>query len=212
MNFDTLRQKLQTRPFFESLEIEALLGQSEEEALPRISRWVNQGKLIQLRRGKYLLPLQYQTLPANPFYISNYLYRPSYVSLYTSLQYYGCIPEAVKTIQAVTTRQTASWETAIGHFQYFSIKPERFFGYTEIKFGNGEQQRALIADLEKALIDVCYFSIGEWNLNRWSELRLQQCELINLERLRDYTTQMRSIKIERSINQLLKLLQRPELL
>ncbi|HPC36872.1 MAG TPA: hypothetical protein P5268_09580 [Candidatus Marinimicrobia bacterium] len=212
MKFETLRQKLQKRPFFESLEIETLLGQSEQAALPRISRWVNQGKLIQLRRGKYLLPPQYQVLSANPFYISNYLYCPSYVSLYTALQYYGCIPEAVKVIQAVTTRQTASWETAIGRFQYFSIKPERFFGYTEIKFGNGEQQRALIADLEKALIDVCYFSPGEWNLNRWSELRLQHCELINLERLRDYSAQMKSIKIERSIDQLIELLRRQEFL
>lgn len=116
----------------------------------------------------------------------------------------------MKIIQAVTTRQTVNWANDFGRFRYFSTKPERFFGYTEIKLGNGEQQNALIADPEKVLIDICYFSAGEWNVNRWSELRLQHLEIIDTARLHDYSARMKSLKIERSINQLLKLLSNRE--
>jgi len=206
MKFETLQYQFKDRPFFETPEVTALFDQSEKQVLPRISRWVSQGKLIRLRRGKYLLPSRYQNRPAHPYYISNYIYRPSFISLYTALQYYQYIPEEVAVIQGMTTRQTATWETGLGRFQYFSTTPDRFFGYSKIILGDGEQQSALIADPERALIDVCYFSTGEWTMSRWSELRLQNCELIKIERLIEYTEKMRSQKLERCIRQLVELL------
>ncbi len=208
MKFETLQYQFKNRPFFETPEVIALFDQTERQVLPRISRWVRQGKLIQLRRGKYLLPSRYQNRPAHPYYISNYLYRPSFISLYTALQHYQCIPEEVAVIQGVTTRQTATWETGLGRFQYFYTIPDRFFGYSKIILGDGEQLSALIADPERALIDVCYFSAGEWTISRWSELRLQHCELIKVERLIEYTEKMRSQKLERSIRQLIELLKK----
>jgi len=208
MKFETLQYQFKDRPFFETPEVIALFDQTERQLLPRISRWVRQGKLIRLRRGKYLLPSPYQNRPAHPYYISNYLYRPSFISLYTALQYYQCIPEEVAAIQGVTTRQTATWNTGLGRFRYFCTTPDRFFGYSKIILGDGEQQSALIADRERALIDVCYFSTGEWTRSRWTELRLQHCESIKIERLIEYTEKMKSQKLERSIRQLIELLKK----
>jgi len=210
MKFEDLKYKLMDRPFFETQEAVILSGQPERQVLPRISRWVSQGKLIQLRRGKYVLAPRYQQRAPDHFYISNYLYRPSFVSLYTALQYYQCIPEEVHVIQGVTTRQTAAWGTGMGRFQYFSTTPNRFFGYSKVIMGNGEQQSALIADLERALIDVCYFSSGEWTTSRWLELRLQNCELINIKKLLEYTGLMESRKLECSIHQLIEFLNNRE--
>jgi len=210
MKFEDLKYKLMNRPFFETQEAVTLSGQPERQVLPRISRWVSQGKLIQLRRGKYVLAPLYQQRAPNHFYISNYLYRPSFVSLYTALQYYQCIPEEVHVIQGVATRQTAAWGTVMGRFQYFSTTPNRFFGYSKVIMGNGKQQSALIADLERALIDVCYFSTGEWTTNRWLELRLQNCELINIKKLLEYTGLMENRKLERSIHQLIEFLNNRE--
>ena len=207
MKFESLRQKLQSRPFFETLEAEALFGKGECEALPRISRWVRQGKLIQLRRGKYLLPPRFQIKPTDPFYVSNYLFRPSYVSLFSALQYYRLIPEAVFEIQAVTTRQTATWDTVLGQFRYFSTKTDRFFGYSMVTMGDGEQQTVLIAKPERALIDICYFYSGEWTSDRWRELRLQNREKIECERLLQFAHKMKSRKVERSIQNLLKVIE-----
>ncbi len=209
MKYEELCRELGKRPFFESLELEALFGKPEAAVLPRISRWVQQGKLIQLRRGKYLLPPQYHRSSVEPEYIANFLYRPSYVSLYSALQYYNMIPEAVNMYQSVTTRQTADWDTAVGRFRYFSTGPQRFFGYTQIILGNADQQVCLLADPEKALIDVCYFSKGNWTQQRWSELRLQNFNQIDREKLVKYGALMNSRKIDSSINQLIILLDKP---
>lgn len=203
MNINRLRQKLADRPFFESPELAALFDQSAAAVLPRLSRWVHQGKLIKLRRGRYLLPPQYQRRLAAPEYIANYLYRPSYVSMYSALQYYNLIPETVNLYQSITTRQTAFWDTPAGRFQYLSTGPERFFGYTPTRLGNTRQQTALMADPEKALIDVCYFTNGDWTSRRWSELRLQNCHLINRDKLLEYATRMNSRKIDIGIKQLI---------
>lgn len=208
MKFESLRQKLQVRPFLETQEIEILLEKPEHAALPRICRWVSQGKLIQLRRGKYLLTSQFQVKPADPFFISNYLYRPSYVSLYSALEYYQLIPEAVFGVQAITTRQTAIWDTKLGQFRYFSTTPERFFGYISVKLGDGEQQTALIAEPEKSLIDVCYFSTGEWTQARWEELRIQNYAEVNPARLADYAQRMKNRRVERGIQSLISLLKK----
>jgi len=61
----------------------------------RLSRWRSQGKLIQLRRGRYLLSEEHRRFEVADFYIANCLYRPSYVSLQSALEHYDMIPEAV---------------------------------------------------------------------------------------------------------------------
>ncbi|MBL7135162.1 MAG: hypothetical protein ISS81_01050 [Candidatus Marinimicrobia bacterium] len=71
----------------------------------------------------------------------------------------------MKVLESVTTRQTASWQTKIGIFKYFSIHHVRFWGYREY-FKSGirlnPQQQFFIAAPEKALIDLFYFQKGEW--------------------------------------------------
>lgn len=210
MKFEDLIQQFKTRPFFETSELLVLFDEPEAQIMARLSRWVKQNKLLQLRRGKYLLADSYQKYPADPFYISNYLYPPSFISLYTALHYYGCIPEEVHRIQAVTSRQTKSWDTHLGRFQYVSTQPDRFFGYTRVVLGRGEQQLAYIADLERALLDVCYFSTGEWTPSRWKELRLQNVDQIDLKRLQDITSDLKSLKLSQGVSHLIHYLQEQE--
>lgn len=206
MKFEELQKQLMHRPFFESHELVSLFNEPETQIMARLSRWVATGKLLRLRRGKYVLPSQYQKEMASLFYISNYLYRPSFISLFSALQHYSCIPEHVQMIQAVTTRQTKTWNTQVGRFHYFSTQVDRFFGYEHIELGAGVQQTALIATLERAFIDICYFYSGEWTRNRWSELRLDVPHIFRSERLLGYAERMQSKKVSRSVHELLKLL------
>jgi len=203
MKYEELERIFKTRPFFETYELVTLFNEPEPQIMSRISRWVKQGKLIRLRRGKYLLASPYQKKGADLFYISNYLYTPSFISLFTALQHYHCIPEEVHVIQAITTRQTAAWDTSIGRFRYFSTVPDRFFGYSKMSLGDSEQQNAYIADVERALVDICYFSTGEWEQKRWSELRLQNVERFSADRLQEYAGRLKSQKVQRGIRQLL---------
>ncbi len=208
MKFEEIEHRFNNRPFFETIELVTLFDEPESQIMSRISRWVKQGKLIRLRRGKYLLAPLYQKKGVDTFCISNYLYTPSFVSLFTALQHYQCIPEEVHVIQAITTRQTAAWNTSVGRFQYFSTMPERFFGYSKMSLGDSEQQNAYVADVERALVDICYFSTGEWALERWSALRVQNIERISADRLQEYATRLKSPKVQRGIGQLREYLHR----
>lgn len=207
MKYEELIRQFRARPFFETPELMILFDEPEAQIMARLSRWAKQGKLIRLRRGKYLLADSYQKYPADIFYISNYLYPPSFISLYTALHYYGCVPEEVHRIQAVTSRQTKSWQTPLGYFQYISTQADRFFGYTRVELGPGEQQVAFIAELERALIDVCYSSAGEWTPKRWQELRLQNSEQIDIEHLQELARNLNSPKVNRGVTHLIQYLQ-----
>jgi hypothetical protein len=87
------------------------------------------------------------------FEISNLIYSPSYVSLESALSYYGLIPEAVFSINSVSTRKTAVFKTPLAVFNYRKIKKSLFFGYILQKYNNKSYK---IASPEKAILDYFY--------------------------------------------------------
>jgi len=206
MKYEELIHAFASRPFFETADLLTLFGESEQQILPCLSRWVRQGKLVQLRRSKYMLPKPYQKRAPHPFYVSNYLYSPSYISLYTALEFYKLIPEHTPLIQAVSTRATRRWETPYGDFQYHSLKTDRFSGYVALRIGDSLQQNALIATPEKALIDICLLNHGEWDENRWVGLRLQNAEALDTDVLIEEANKIRSRKLTRGVSALIQTL------
>ena len=56
MKYDNLVETFANQPFFETGDLLTLYTETEKQILPRLARWVSQGKVLQLRRGKYLLP------------------------------------------------------------------------------------------------------------------------------------------------------------
>ena len=204
MKYEALIQAFANRPFFETADLLTLFGESEQQVLPCLSRWVRQEKLVQLRRSKYMLPEPYQKRAPHPFYISNYLYSPSYISLFTALEYYKLIPEHTPLIQAVSTRDTRLWETPYGSYQYHSLKTDRFSGYVILQFGDHPQQSALIASPEKALIDICLLYPGDWDEKRWAGLRLQNVEAVDPDVLIEEASKIHSQKLARGVTAFIK--------
>ncbi|MDR0864573.1 MAG: hypothetical protein LBO74_06540 [Candidatus Symbiothrix sp.] len=74
-----------------------------------LTRWTKQNLLIKLRNGYYSFP-EYLNHPDFVFFVSNRIYRPSYISLHSALAFYGMIPEAVVQISAVGTLKKATFE------------------------------------------------------------------------------------------------------
>jgi hypothetical protein len=206
MKYDELLKSFSNRPFFETADLLTLFPEDEARVLPRLSRWVGAGKLVRLRRGKYMLPTLYQAQAPHPFYISNYLYSPSYISLYTALEHFKLIPEHTHQIQAVTTRDTRHWQTPLGSFHYHTLKTNRFSGYSLERMGNHSQQNAMIASPEKALVDICLLNSGEWDCERWSSLRLQNTEVLDPDNLFEYTRAIPSRKLGRGMSALIRVL------
>ena len=202
MKYQDLTFLFQRRPYFEAGELDIWFDEPPKQIRARLSRWVRGGKLIQLRRGHYLLPEEHRFGEPSDGYISNYLYRPSYISLFSAMELYGLIPERVGVIEAVTPRQTARWDTPIGILKYFSIKENKFWGYTlqgNKRQQNFEQQGSYVAHPEKALLDLFYFQKGEWSINRILEMRFQNLNVLDINRLKKYSDRFNIPKVSRAI-------------
>jgi predicted transcriptional regulator of viral defense system len=117
-----------------------------------LTRWQRQGLIVKLRRGFYAFQ-EACWQPNFAFFLSNFIYKPSYVSLHSALAFYGIIPEAVTQIIAVSSLKTADFQNDISRFSYKKIKPDLFFGYEQKPFGN---RSISIATPEKAILDLLY--------------------------------------------------------
>ncbi len=206
MKFDDLIGEFSERPFFELGDVRQIASNSERVLKNQLSRWVKQGKLLRLRREKYLLGSDYRKFTPSTYFIANYLYRPSYVSIASALQYYDLIPEAVAEVQSVTPRHGREWGTDLGRFEYRSIKQDRFWGYREEVLDQFPgQNRFFIAKPEKAILDLMYFGNGEWTEERINEMRFQALEKVEARRFLEYSGKFNSPRLKRAAERFLKL-------
>ncbi len=197
MKLETLIENFWSRPYFELREVLAISNDQPKSLKNQLSGWVRSGKLVRLRRGKYLLAQPYRTRTPSVYYVSNCLLRPSYVSLLTALQFHGMIPEAVAVVQAVSPKHGRSWENELGVFDYLSIKQERFWGYQEYSRGQdtSAQDRFLMAVPEKALLDLFYLQPGGWTAARHRQMRYQNFGCVDAEKLREFAERFDSPKV-----------------
>ena len=137
-----------------------------------ISRSLVRKELIQLKKGMYVTA-DYFNKNKNDisytFYLANALRQPSYVSLWTTLQYYNLTTEAVHSVISVTPKITRNYQNKAGSFAYHSIKKTLFSDFSLIK-GNFN---FFIATPAKALFDLIYFKT-----NQFRSIDLKQVELL----------------------------------
>lgn len=124
----------------------------------KVRQLVASGQIVRLKRGLYVLSEELTQKPIERFLVANHLYGPSYVSLHTALRHYGLIPEAVYSVQSVTTKVARSFDTPVGSFFYTHAQPKWFS--VGIHIHNEPDLSYLIATPEKALMDVIQFTAG----------------------------------------------------
>lgn len=181
MKYESLLRATRNLPAIESSTLR-VLGEERRALGVQLSRWAAAGKLVQLRRGIYLLPPELRAVEPPPFYLANLLVRPSYVSLESALAYHGLIPERVPLVQSITTARPGLIALPGGAqgYQYRHVKVAWFFGFKETPVAGGT---ALIAEPEKALLDLFYLSHGEFPIERIEELRLELLDQIDARKL-----------------------------
>lgn len=154
MKYEEFRKHFTNVPFFHSRTFTQL---TDNPAFLRrqVSTWIEKGYIIALKRGLYTLREQDRSNSFNLFFLANYIYQPSYISLESALSYYGIIPERVYGITSVSSRKTNVFENQYGQFIYRHMQMDLYGEYISKKdeFGNVYH----IATLEKALIDFLYF-------------------------------------------------------
>jgi predicted transcriptional regulator of viral defense system len=167
----------------------------------QISRWMQSERLIQLKRGLYLINEPYRKVEPYEPHVACELTRPSYISLEKALEMHNLIPEAVYTFTMVTTKRPAHYETVLGVFDYRYIQRNLFWGYTTLTHQN---QTAFWATPEKALLDYFYFTAGEITEDFLAEMRLQSLEVIDPDKLASFAKRFQKPKITRAAHALLK--------
>ncbi len=160
----------------------------------QISRWVKTGKLIQLKRGIYLLADPYRKVDIYEPHIAAILKRPSYISLEKALEYHNLIPEAVTVYTSITTKRNARFSSKAGTFDYRHIKDTLFWGYSSLTMN---KQTGFMASPEKALLDFFYLNHADTSLEYLEELRLQNVEKIHIKKLQEYAQRFAKPKMVR---------------
>lgn len=196
MKFDALVQRVPEDGLFTTGQI--LSGEGQPEDLRRqLARWVRAGKVMQLRRGVYLLNAPYARRSAHPFHVANTLHRASYVSLQSALAHYGMIPEYVPVTTSVTTGRPEDVSTPVGRFHFRHITKSRFCGFVEVEFAPG--QKALLATPYKALVDLLYLAHHSDHPDYLQELRIVRPPDFDTEKLFRTAEHNGSAKVLRAV-------------
>lgn len=202
MEYDSLLKLIGDDPVFES---SLLLAGNVDPKLIRIqlSRWVNTGKIYQLRRGLYSIAPPYQKNTPHPFLVANHLQKASYVSLQSALSYFGLIPEVVNTTTSVSTGRPERLETPLGTYEFRHVKTEFLFGYQMVELGG---QSAFVATPEKALLDLIYLQPGSDSTVYLKELRLQNTEKLDKDLLLKLSRRFSTPKLQNAVKGILQLI------
>jgi len=139
----------------------------------KIKRLVNEGTLIPIKKGLYVLSESTRKHNISKELLGNHIYGPSYVTMDYALAYYSLIPESVNNITSVTIKRSRSFETAFGKFIYRQADTNYYsIGINIEKVNN--LYHFLIASPEKAICDKIIFT--------------PQLKLTSLKSLQDFLT------------------------
>jgi len=143
------------------ISTQVLLGLLKGYSRPydKIMEMVNQGILVQLRRGLYMVSPSVSTRTPEPFLIANHLYGPSYISLDSALFHWGLIPERVFEISSVTPRMSKKIMVQNVVYSYTHL-PIAYSPLGIQSISLTKTQTVLIAGPEKALCDKVITTAG----------------------------------------------------
>lgn len=196
MRFDEVVELLGAEPWFDLATVTQLTAEPRASVVSQLHRWGRAGKVVALRRARYTLADRYRRAPLAPATLANALHVPSYLTGAWALSFYGVIPESVPMYTSVTTRTPREFENRFGAFSYRNVKREFFFGYRAVPVAGSD---AIIATVEKALLDLFHLTPGAWDAGRMIEMRFQQTELFDYDRLAALARRMGRPRILRAV-------------
>lgn len=186
MRYEEFRKNVKKFPLISVQHLK--LSGYNQELKNQLLRWQEDGKIIHLRKGLYILNQDDRTINPSRFFIACELYKPSYISTEYALYFYGIIPERVIDITCVTTKKTIRFENAFGNFVYQHIKTNTFTGFYEVRDEAGLIY--FMANPEKAVVDFVYLNLerfkGDYKEVLIESFRFQNTEELKMKKLKDY--------------------------
>lgn len=159
MNKINYLSKLNSASFFTKNTLKDVVGGNDDGFNANVARWIENGVLIQLKKGVFVTKEYYQLCNDKQTYnefVANILKKPSYLSGEYVLQKYGMLSESVFSITSVTRKKTRIYNNKLGMFAYSNIKEKLFTGFDIVTKSGFEIKEATRA---KALFDYLYFRL-----------------------------------------------------
>lgn len=174
----------------------------------KAKRLERDGEIIRLKKGLYVASPGVSRMELSPFLLANHIYGPSYVSMQTALRFYGLIPEAVYSVQSMTTGVARDYVNAIETFNYIHVPADYYNVGVTMKEENGAS--FMMASPEKALCDLMVYTSNlnlrfQTSVRNFLEedIRFDMDELQNLD-LTIIEESARAAKKKTMLNQLIK--------
>jgi hypothetical protein len=171
MKFDDILRWFGDKPWF---DFEMVLLVSKEAAPcvhTELYRWRRGGKIIELRRGVFVLAEPWRHGDLEGATLAEAIYAPSYLSGRWALVRAGVFNAAAQgstpEYTSVTARPARVFENDFGVYRYDTLPRDLLFGTHALSVG-GRTLRA--ARLEKAVLDHCFVEGGEWDEARFEAL------------------------------------------
>lgn len=162
-----------------------LLSELKDYASPRakITRMLNSGEIIQVRRGIYLTKNE-KSFSRKA--LASIIYGPSYISFESALEYYGLIPEQVAAITSAIYKKNKNkdFSTPVGRYLYYYL-PAKVYPYS-VCLKAEQNESFLIASPEKALCDTIYrvgnvATVEDVKELLYENLRIEMSDLASME-------------------------------
>lgn len=135
--------------------------------------------IIRVKRNCYA---QENMIPGNLFAIATESIKPSYISFWTALSYFGFTEQQIPVVQLVSTKQVAELKIHQHRIQITTFKPKMFYGY-------GRIEGAVLAEKEKALVDSLHLPEKCGGLDELTKCLSNSWGQINHKKLVKYTIQ-----------------------
>jgi predicted transcriptional regulator of viral defense system len=143
----TLLKALERYVVFDTATFKELTGASSAYAWLQLHRLKTAGYVFEIQRDKY-------SVYKDPFLIASRIVWPSYISLWSTLRYWGMTEQLPTAIWVVTTRRGRTLEYQNTAIFFTQTKPKYLYGFKKISWQGFD---IFIADREKTLIDGLLF-------------------------------------------------------
>jgi predicted transcriptional regulator of viral defense system len=169
----------------------------------RVALLAKKGWLLRLKRGLYMVITDISTLgfsDVSDFIIAQALNNQSYVSFESALQHYGMFDQMLVTVDSVTSARARTYTVENNKsYRFFHVREDLYFGFTQVRM-NG--QLIIVAEREKALLDMLYFRSNTLAASVVLEKLKEHQQDIDFEKLKDYAGRY-SLTVVREIGFLL---------
>ncbi len=137
------------KPYFSFSDIRKIAGMEDASLKVSLNRIVKRGELTRLSKGIYAV----DAFKIDWEQFAGETYSPSYISFESALARYNILSQQPASIILATTRRGKIMELKEKTIIYRHIMPRLFWGYER-------EENRLIAEPEKAFLDLAYLSLN----------------------------------------------------